>query len=361
VQNIQLTYSLDPAAKPRGPIHNPLMALLHAVQVQGSISAAAKSLQLSYRHVWGELKRWEVQLGENLLVWDKGQAARLSPFGTRLLYAERQAQARLAPQIEALQAELERSFAMAFDPKSQVLSLYASHDSALSRLRTHCAKKNLHLDITFTGSVDAIRALNEGRCMMAGFHTALPCPSGTLTQRTYQPLLQPGLHKIIGFALRMQGLIVPPGNPQGITGLADVGGKTLRFSNRALGTGTRLLLDELLAQGKIKPSQITGYRHTEPSHAAVAQAVAQGSADVGLGIATAASAMGLDFVPLVQERYDLVCLKTALQDPAVKTLCTLLRSAAWREQLNSMEGYQHENSGKVVSLTQTLPWWQFDI
>ena len=336
------------------------MALLHAVQEQGSISAAAKSLHLSYRHVWGELKRWETQLGDTLLVWDKGQAARLSPFGTRLLYAERQAQARLAPQIEALQAELERSFAMAFEPKSQVLSLYASHDEALSRLRSHCAKKHLHLDITFTGSVDAIRALNEGRCVMAGFHTTLPCPTGSLTQRTYQPLLQPGLHKMIGFALRRQGLIVPPGNPQGVLGLADVRDKNLRFSNRALGTGTRLLLDELLALGKIKPSQITGYRHTEPSHAAVAQAIAQGGADVGLGIAAAASALGLDFVPLVQERYDLVCLKTALNDPAVKTLCRLLQSAAWQVQLHTLPGYQLANSGRVVSLTQTLPWWQFE-
>jgi putative molybdopterin biosynthesis protein len=359
VQNIQLSYSLHPLAKPRGQIYNPLMALLHTVQQQGSISAAAKALGLSYRHVWGELKRWESQLGETLLVWDKGQAARLSPFGSKLLFAERQAQARLAPQIEALQAELERSFALAFEPTAKVLSLYASHDEALSRFRTHCAKKQLHLDITFTGSVDAIRALNEGRCVLAGFHTTLPCPHGTLTQRTYQPLLQPGLHKIIGFALRTQGLMVPAGNPHGVAGLTDVRDKNLRFSNRALGTGTRLLLDELLALGKIKPSQISAYRHTEPSHLAVAQAVAQGSADVGLGIASAATAMGLDFVPLVQERYDLVCLKTALQDPAVKVLCRQLQSAPWREQLASMPGYQCENPGKVMSLTQTLPWWQF--
>ncbi len=360
MQNIQLAYSLDPKAQPRGRIHHPLMALLQAVQEHGSISAAAKALQLSYRHVWGELKRWESELGENLLVWDKGQAAKLSPFGTKLLFAERQAQARLAPQIEALQAELERSFAMAFEPQSQVLSLYASHDEALSRLRSHCAQQHLHLDITFTGSVDAIRALNEGRCVIAGFHTTLPAQNGTLAQRTYRPLLQPGLHKIIGFALRMQGLMVPTGNPQGVRTLADVRDKKLRFSNRALGTGTRLLLDELLVQQAIKPDQITGYRHTEPSHAAVAQAIAQGNADAGIGIATAAAVTGLDFVPLVQERYDLVCLKTALQEPAIQALCSALQSAAWRAELNSLTGYQDEKSGQVLSLTQTLPWWQFE-
>ncbi len=336
------------------------MALLHAVQAQGSILAAAKNLNLSYRHVWGELKRWEAELGENLLVWDKGQAARLSPFGTKLMYAERQAQARLAPQIEALQAELERSFALAFEAQTQVVSLYASHDEALSQLRLHCAKQHLHLDITFTGSVDAIRALNEGRCVMAGFHTTLPALRGTLAQRTYQPLLQPGLHKIIGFAKRMQGLILPRGNPHGIKTLADVRDKNLRLSNRALGTGTRLLLDELLAQLDIKHSQIVGYRHTEPSHSAVAHAVAQGSADVGIGIQAVAVAMGLDFVPLVQERYDLVCLKTALLDPTVVSLRKTLQSSAWRKQLDGIHGYQNENSGKVLSLTKTLPWWRLD-
>jgi putative molybdopterin biosynthesis protein len=248
---------------------------------------------------------------------------------------------------------------MAFEPKSQVLSLYASHDEALGTLRAHCAKQHLHLDIHFTGSVDAIRALNEGRCVMAGFHTSLPARSGTLAQRTYQPLLEPGLHKIIGFAQRTQGLMVAVGNPQGIHSLSDLRDKKLRLSNRALGTGTRLLLDDLLAQQGIKASQLLGYRHTEPSHAAVAQAVAQGHADAGLGIAAAAQALGLGFVPLVQERYDLVCHKSALQMPAVKALCKTLRSAAWLTQLRSIAGYRSEQAGQVLSMTQTLPWWDF--
>ena len=95
------------------------------------------------------------------------------------MWAERQAQARLSPQIEALRADLERAFAVAFDPAAHVLTLYASHDDALPALRAHAAQQaNLHLDIRFTGSVDAIAALNEGRCMMAGFHT-LPSPRQT--------------------------------------------------------------------------------------------------------------------------------------------------------------------------------------
>ena len=103
--------------------------------IRDSISAAARQLDLSYRHVWGQLKEWEAKVGHELLVWDRGQAARLSPLGDKLLWAERMAQARLAPQIEALRAELERALATVFDDQAQVLSLHASHDDALARLQ----------------------------------------------------------------------------------------------------------------------------------------------------------------------------------------------------------------------------------
>ncbi len=357
--NITLSYALQKDGSPASQVHNPLITLLQAVHAQGSIAAAAKSLGLSYRHVWGELKRYEADLGQALLVWDKGQAARLSAFGSKLLFAERQAQARLGPQIETLQAELQRSFALAFEPQSQVLTLYASHDEALSVLRHHCASQHLHLNIQFTGSVDALRALNEGRCDVAGFHTLQDAGLGSLTQRTCGPLLQPGLHKLIGFALRTQGLIVPPGNPLGLHTLANVAAQKARFANRALGTGTRLLLDELLVQQSIKSTQITHYRKTEPSHSAVAHAVAHGKADCGLGIAAAAQALGLDFVPLAIERYDLVCLKSALDDPAVRQLRSLLALTAWRKKVNAIAGYRALGSGKVLSLAKTLPWWSF--
>ena len=172
VQQIELSYAIAPRRNGRTLIRNPLMELLHAVREHGSISAAAQALGLSYRHVWGELKRWEAELGHPLVSGDKGQPAQLSEFGDKLLWAERQAQARLAPQIEALHADLERAFALAFDDGAHVLSLHASHDDALVLLRAHAAASaRLHLDIRFTGSVDAISALNQGRCVMAGFHT----------------------------------------------------------------------------------------------------------------------------------------------------------------------------------------------
>lgn len=342
-------------------IRNPLLDLLHALARQGSISAAARELGLSYRHVWGELKRWEGELGHTLVVWEKGQAARLTEFGTKLLWAERQAQARLLPQIEALRAELDRAFAVAFDDSAHVLTFYASHDDALAALREHARARPqpLHLDIRFTGSVDAIRALNEGRCLMAGFHTLDEAAPGTLIQRAYKPLLQPGLHKLIGFARRSQGLIVARGNPLHLYRLDDIKARRARFANRALGTGTRVLFDELLQRAAIAPEDIAGYDGAEPSHAAVAQAIAAGKADVGLGILATALAHGLDFVPLVEERYHLACLKSALDEPAVVALLELLRSAEWQGQLDALPGYRPADSGEVQSMRQLLPWWTF--
>lgn len=345
------------------------MDLLQAVSTQGSISAGARALGLSYRHVWGELKRWEKELGNELVVWEKGQPARLTEFGAKLMWAERQAQARLAPQIEALRSDLERVFAVAFDDNAHIVTLYASHDDALAALREHALavdpehpdphQPQLHLDIRFCGSVDAIRGLNEGRCVMAGFHTLQHPAPGSLAERVYKPLLKPGLHKIIGFAQRTQGLMVAHGNPLGLATLLDLKRTQARFINRTLGSGTRVVLDELLAQNGLAASDIHGYENTEPSHTAVAHAVAAGAADVGLGIELAARAQGLDFVPLVQESYHLVCLKSALDEPAIAALLTVLQSPQWQQQLARTAGYAPSQSGQILSLRQVLPWWDF--
>lgn len=362
MHRVQLHYTLSKDAG-NALIRNPLPELLQAVAEHGSISGAARALDLSYRHVWGALKRWEDQLGGELIIWGKGQSAQLSEFGAKLLWAERQAQARLAPQIAALHADLERAFAVAFDPNAHVLTLYASHDDALVALRTHAAQADtgaLHLDIRFTGSVDAIRALNEGRCTLAGFHTVEQAGADSLTAQTYQPLLQPGLHKIIGFAQRTQGLIVAPGNPLGLHSLQDVARTGARFLNRPLGTGTRVLLDDLLAQAGLDAQGIVGYALNEPSHTAIAQAVAAGAADVGMGIELAARARGLDFVPLVHERYHLACLKASLDQPATLALRTLLQTPEWLAHMATLPGYTPLRCGEVLAMSTVLPWWQFN-
>lgn len=364
MQHIQLSYNWTPqpgeAAERHqtSPLRNPLMDLLQAVRQAGSIGGAAKSLQLSYRHVWGELKRWEQTLGQPLILWEKGHAARLSEFADKLLWAERQAQARLAPQISALHAELEKTFAVAFDADSHFLTVYASHDDALVQLQQHTAQQALHLDIRFCGSVDAIRALNEGRCTVAGFHAPAQPAADSLIARTYRPLLKTGQHKLIGFARRQQGWMVPRGNPMKLLAWSDLLYPSLRFVNRTRGTGTRLLLDQWLDSQQLTGSDILGYGQEESSHAAAAACVASGQADCALGIASSAHAHQLDFVPLLQEHYWLVCLKSALDTPALQQLLAVLRTPAWHHALNQLPGYTCDmQSGQVHSLKRALPWW----
>jgi putative molybdopterin biosynthesis protein len=348
-----------------------MMDVLHAVHERGSISAAARALGLSYRHVWGMLRQWESELGHELLIWERGQAALLSPLGQRLLMAERLAQARLGPQLESLKADLERVFSQVLDTEGTAagheLIMYASHDHALTALQDFSAGlgqvdrprgSRLHLDLRFCGSVDAIRALNEGRCTVAGFHTQPFADARSLSARTYRPLLRLGIHKIIGFARRTQGLIVAPGNPLRLRDLADVARLQARYVNRARGTGTRLLIDELLAQHELAPIDIEGYDHVEASHAAVAQAVAAGVADAGLGTAYAAQQLGMGFVPLTDERYLMVCLKSALATPPVQALIRTLKHPAWQDTLNALPGYAADHCGDVAAMKRLLPWWK---
>ncbi len=358
MRKIALSYQLSAHRERDTLIRNQLMDLLHAVRSEGSISAAARKLDLSYRHVWGLLKEWEQTIGQPLIVWERGQSAQLTAFADKLLWTERLAQARLAPQIEALRAELERTLALAFDEDNHVLSLYASHDDALPLLQEHAAASRLHLDVRFCGSVDAIRALNEGRSVLAGFHVRNHPTATSLAAQAYRDLLRPGQHKLIGFARRTQGLIVATGNPKKIDSLLRAAHWRARFVNRALGTGTRVLLDELLAEAGLTPDQLTGYERCEPSHAAVAQAVASGSADVGLGTEASAHKLGLGFVPLAQENYHLVCLKSALDQPAVRALRDLLATPAWHQLLGGVPGCAPQRSGEVLSLREVLPWWE---
>lgn len=364
MHSVRLHYTLSHRtdAEPNGDtalLRHPLMDLLQAVAQKGSISAAARQLNLSYRHVWGELKRWEDVLGHDLIIWEKGQSAKLTEFGDKLMWAERQTQARLAPQLEALRADLERTFAVAFDPEAHVLTLYASHDDALPRLREHAATEGLHLDIRFCGSVDAIRALNEGRCTLAGFHTQSAPSVNSHTALAYQHLLQPGLHKIIGFATRKQGLITAAGNPLKLHSLADVARTQARFVQRSQGTGTRVLLEDLLEQDNLGPQNLNNWPDEEPSHTALAESIASGRCDVGLGIESTAQARGLGFVPLVEEQFHLVCLKSELDSPATQALRDLLQTAAWQDTVQTLAGYAPKNCGKVQSLREELPWWTF--
>ena len=359
-RGIHLQYTFGTPDQRGAEVQNPLFDLLSAVREHGSIQQAAKALGASYRHIWGSLKQWEEAMGESLVVWTQGQPARLTPFADRLLWAETRARTRLTPHIEALRVELERVLSEAFDGSQQVLTVYASHDVALTRLRELAsADERLHIDLRFAGSVDALRALAEGRCLVAGFHVPRIQTAAPLFAQALKPLLKPGQHKLIGCTRRMQGLMVAPGNPLGLRTLQDLASRSVRFVNRQEGSATRLLADHLLQQAGVEAAAITSFFDPpEDSHLAVAAAIASGLGDAGLGIEAAAQAFGLAFVPIVAEDYFLVCLKDALEHPAVLRLRQVLQGRRWQQALQTLPGYEGaEEIGEVLSLTRALPWW----
>ena len=158
---------------------------------------------------------------------------------------------------------------------------------------------------------------------------------------------------------RQQGLIVATGNPLALASVHDLARPGLRFANGPRGSGTRVVLEELLAGARIAPADVTGFEPGERSHLAAAEAVASGSADAAFGTLPTAQAKGLDFLPLAEEQYFLVTLAAHLDHPHVRSLLAALQSPDWRAALDAIPGHAAERCGEVLALSQVLPWWNY--
>jgi putative molybdopterin biosynthesis protein len=142
---------------------------------------------------------------------------------------------------------------------------------------------------------------------------------------------------------------VPPGNPQGLRALGDLARPGVRFVNRQKGSGTRVALDYELRRLGIAPEAIAGYEHEQFTHMAVAAAVLSGTASVGLGILAAARALGLDFVPLFQERYDLAVPRRHWESALLAPLRQALASEAYRAAVTALGGYDVRAMGEEMA------------
>jgi len=147
---------------------------------------------------------------------------------------------------------------------------------------------------------------------------------------------------------REQGLLVAPGNPLGVTGVTGLARPGLRYVNRQRGAGTRALLDYELARLQISPDVIEGYAREEPTHLAVAAAIAAGRCDAGLGIMAAARAFGLGFVPVTQEPYDLVVAAEVMDSPLLAPLWSLLHSDRFQAAVTDLGGYSTKETGRRI-------------
>jgi len=193
-------------------------------------------------------------------------------------------------------------------------------------------------------------ALRRGEAHLAGSHL-LDTQTGEYNIsyiRQYMPNIPV---KVVALVGREQGLIVKKNNPQQITSLKDLTtasseGRSVQFVNRQRGSGTRVLLDYHLNLMTISPDTIAGYYQDEYTHLGVATAVASGRADCGLGIAAAAQALDLDFIPLFQERYDLVIPNRFLD--FVSPLLDLLTDSRFREAVSHLKGYDVSLMGTII-------------
>ena len=225
-----------------------------------------------------------------------------------------------------------------------------SHDLTLDLMASHLRRgsSGASLASSHIGSLGGLIALGRGEAHLAGAHL-LDEDTGEYNVsyiRRYLPGVPVVLINLVG---RVQGLIVAPGNPKAIHSLQDLTRPEVRFVNRQRGSGTRVLLDYKLKELGASPDQIRGYQREEYSHLAVAAAVQGGATDVGLGILSAAHALGLDFVPISNEQYDLVIPRVHYQSELLQPLLALLQDPNFQREVVDLGGYDTSNMGKVLA------------
>ncbi|MBV8220218.1 MAG: molybdopterin biosynthesis protein [Solirubrobacterales bacterium] len=215
-------------------------------------------------------------------------------------------------------------------------------DLAASQLRASDPKVTLASGNV--GSMGGLIALRDGLCHLAGSHLLDP-ETGEYTLPYIDRVLPGRDVGVVRLVHREQGLLVAPGNPLGVAGVADLGRSGLRYVNRQRGAGTRVLLDYELTRAGIDPAGIVGYEREEPTHLAVAAAIASGRADCGMGVLAAARAFDLDFVPVTKEPYDLVLECETLDLPLLRPLWDLLSSEAFKSSVEALGGYDTAEMG----------------
>jgi putative molybdopterin biosynthesis protein len=244
-----------------------------------------------------------------------------------------------------VEVELLRSM---HDIRKTVVAI-GSHDLALDLLSNALARRTpgASLASANVGSLGGLLALSRGEAHLAGSHL-LDEETGEYNVSYIQRHLADRPVVLVHLAGRVQGLIVPPGNPKKIEKLEDLARSDVLFVNRQRGSGTRVLLDFQLTKLGLEPSQIRGYERDEYTHLAVAADVASGAADVGLGILAAARALNLAFVPLFNEQYQLVIPRDYYDSPLLAPLLDIILGPELRAEVDALGGYDVNDMGRVV-------------
>lgn len=269
-----------------------------------------------------------------------------------------QAVTRIPPDKEGLRRGEEVSAELLVEPGELERTLVAvgSHDMTLDILADELMRLDspLRLASSHVGSMGGITAIAQGSTLLAGTHLFDP-ESGDFNFPFLARHLPDTPVTVIHLAVRHQGLMVAPGNPKGIRDVGSLAVPGVRFVNRQRGSGTRILFDHHLAQAGLTPEQIQGYEQEELTHMGVAANVAGGAADAGLGVYAAAKALGLDFVPLARERYDLVFPAACMAEERIQHLLEVIRSESFQAKVEALGGYETAWTGREMFAGAGLP------
>jgi len=229
----------------------------------------------------------------------------------------------------------------------ETVVLVGSHDLALDMLANHLHQQkfgNLDILLLAVGSLEGLIALRQGIAQVASCHL-LDAESGEYNLPYIRHLFPDRPVGLVTMAYRQQGLLVAPGNPLGIRSLEDLVRPEVTIINRNRGSGTRLWLDNQLAELGISPENVQGYGREVNTHTAVAEMISAGKADLGLGLQAAARGAGLDFIPLFQERFDLVAPQEQLGNHRLQPFFDYIQSRGFRNLLESLGGYDTLHTG----------------
>jgi len=224
-----------------------------------------------------------------------------------------------------------------------------SHDPLLDELgdMLHMADSELFMGSSHVGSMGGIMAIRRGEAHAAGCHL-LDTATGEYNVAFIRKYFPKGGVKLVRCVGRQQGLMVAKANPLNIQKFSDIAREGLRYVNRQKGSGTRILTDYLCKQEGLDPSAIYGYEREELTHTSVAAQIVNASADVGMGIDSAAKLYDLDFIPICIEEYDLIIPDHAWNTPQVQKMIEILKSEAFKNKILSMGGYTADAPGEII-------------
>lgn len=248
---------------------------------------------------------------------------------------------------EKIQVELMRNIE---DIRNTIVSI-GSHDLIMDMIGSmlHRRDSRLNLSSAHVGSMGGLMSLRRGEAHMAPIHL-LDEETGIYNESYIRKLFPDGGIALVKGVKRIQGMMVRKGNPKNIKGFRDFSREDIQFVNRQKGAGTRILTDYMLKKEGIAPTEISGYEREMTTHMAVAAAVSSGSADVGVGVLSAAKAMELDFIPIGVEEYDFAIPVKHMQLDMFRQFIDIIESQEFKDMLEGLGGYAAENSGKIIQI-----------